>query len=125
MNVDLVRAGFMGCAPGGPVYAFSLQCLENFRQRSQGRTSQQFGIQTMVKELCRLNDVSFSLLKPYFSCYTYTELLSIVQAPFSANLCRVFRIAYDVYLEILNQAHSRSDNDTRALSLDDSLEGTT
>lgn len=79
----------------------------------------------MVKELCRLNDVSLSLLKPYFSCYTHTELLSIVQAPFSANLCRVFRIAYDVYLEILNQAHSRSDNDTRALSLDDSLEGTT
>lgn len=80
MNVDLVRADFMGCAPGGPAYAFSLQCLEDFRQRSQGRTSQQFGIQTMVKELCRLNDVSFSLLKPYFSCYTYTELLSIVQA---------------------------------------------
>lgn len=56
VNEDLLRSGFLGSAPWTPAYAFSLRCLEDFRQGN--RACPRFSIQAMVKKMCLLNNVS-------------------------------------------------------------------
>jgi hypothetical protein len=63
-NVSLIQAGYLGITPTQPVSAITLECLELYHQirRRQGN----FSVQSMVKVLCALHNVSkLAVVSPY------------------------------------------------------------
>ncbi|KAF8128105.1 hypothetical protein EV363DRAFT_1510134, partial [Boletus edulis] len=77
-NKNLLYHGYIGCSPVYPAIAISLCTLAAFQQAHH--TCPQFSIQAQCKALCHLHHVPY---RPY--------------------LCMQFTLAYDAYLEILNQ----------------------
>ncbi|KAG2737755.1 hypothetical protein P692DRAFT_20883222 [Suillus brevipes Sb2] len=81
-NAALLRHGFLGCSPVQPTVAIRLECLELYHQIRRRQSS--FGIQTFTKVLCALHNVTYS-----------------------SSLRVQFSIAFDIYLNMLRNIHSR------------------
>ncbi|KAG1755390.1 hypothetical protein EDB19DRAFT_1625560, partial [Suillus lakei] len=81
-NAVLLRHGFLGCSPIQPTVAIQLECLELYHQIRRRQSS--FGIQTFTKVLCALHNVTYS-----------------------SSLRVQFSTAFDIYLNMLRNIHSR------------------
>ncbi|KAI0043338.1 hypothetical protein FA95DRAFT_1584139 [Auriscalpium vulgare] len=78
----MVRAGYLGCSPLHPTVAISIRTLELYRQTH--RANPRLSIQAQVRAICAIHNV-----------------------PYRGYLCEQLRIAFDVYLDVLDSVTRR------------------
>lgn len=92
-NAALLEIGLLGCSPVTPSTAIHLSTLELYYRLR--RRHPRLSIQSMVKSLCDLHDVSHSTLKNTITL-TYR-----CQVTYCVSFREQFLIAFDAYLAIL------------------------